>query len=256
MQHILELKHLSKSYCVDGEDLQVLNDVSLNVRQGECITIVGHSGCGKSTLLKMIAGLEGYEIGQVICAEKPVTGPGIDRGVVFQDHRLLPWLTIADNVGFGLDKLAKAERDAIATRHLRLVGLEGFENAYPAQLSGGMSQRASIARALAGNPQILLLDEPFGALDALTKISMQQELIRIRQEKNTTMVMITHDLEEAVFLGNRVIVLSQRPGRIVEEISIDLPVQRDRSSKDFSYYVSRVYRHFFHDEVPETEYTL
>lgn len=256
MENILEIKNLSKSYPVDGEELQVLKDVSLTVREGECVTIVGHSGCGKSTLLKIIAGLASYEIGDVTCSGKPISGPGTDRGVVFQDHRLLPWLTIADNVGFGLDKHTKAQQNEMIACYLKLVGLDGFENAYPAQLSGGMSQRASIARALAGNPKILLLDEPFGALDALTKISMQQELIRIRQEQNTTMVMITHDLDEAVFLGNRVIVLSQRPGQIVEEISVDLPMQRDRGSKDFSYYVSRVYHHFFRDEVPETEYTL
>lgn len=256
MKNILEIRNLSKSYPAQGEELLVLNDVSFTVKEGECVTIVGHSGCGKSTLLKIIAGLASYEIGDVSCAGRPITGPGTDRGVVFQDHRLLPWLTIADNVGFGLDQRAKTERNEMIARYLKLVGLDGFENAYPAQLSGGMSQRASIARALAGNPKILLLDEPFGALDALTKISMQQELIRIRQEHNTTMVMITHDLDEAVFLGNRVIVLSQRPGQIVEEISVDLPVQRDRGSKDFSYYVSRVYRHFFRDEVPETEYTL
>lgn len=177
--NIIEVTHLNKQFLVDKQPMEVLHDISLQVKQGEFITIVGHSGCGKSTLLKIICGLVGYEDGQVERNGHPVTGPGPKCGMVFQDHRLLPWLKIKDNVGFGLGDLPKQERDEKVRKHLELVGLAGFENSYPSQLSGGMSQRAAIARGLANNPTILLLDEPFGALDALTRIQMQKEILRI-----------------------------------------------------------------------------
>lgn len=256
MKTVLNIKGLSKSYNVDGESLDVLKNIDLEVKNGECLAIVGHSGCGKSTLLKIIAGLVPYEIGEVLCNGNAVNSPGRDRGVVFQDHRLLPWMTIEDNVGFGLNHLSQNKKETLVKEHLGMVQLNGFEKAYPSQLSGGMSQRAAIARALVGSPEILLLDEPFGALDALTRIALQKELIRIRHEQKTTMVLITHDIDEAIFLGNRVVIMSERPGEIVQTISVDLPVERDRSSADFSYYVSQVYKHFFRDETLETEYNI
>ena len=183
--NIIEVTHLNKQFLVDKQPMEVLHDISLQVKQGEFITIVGHSGCGKSTLLKIICGLVGYEDGQVERNGHPVTGPGPKCGMVFQDHRLLPWLKIKDNVGFGLGDLPKQERDEKVRKHLELVGLAGFENSYPSQLSGGMSQRAAIARGLANNPTILLLDEPFGALDALTRIQMQKESPRFLSKHPT-----------------------------------------------------------------------
>lgn len=256
MNHILDVTGLSKSYRVDGMELSVLQDIDLQVEHGECVAIVGNSGCGKSTLLKIIAGLVPYENGQVLCNGRNITGPGTDRGVVFQDHRLLPWLTIAENVGFGLKQTPRARKQQIISDYLKMVNLDGFEKAYPHQLSGGMSQRAAIARALAGAPEILLMDEPFGALDALTRITLQQEMIRIRREQKKTVILITHDIDEAVFLGNRVIIMSERPGRILRTISIELPLERDRASSDFSYYVSRVYKHFFKDRSTNEEYNI
>lgn len=256
MGEILRISNLSKSFNVDGDTVDVLNNINISVEDGECLAIVGHSGCGKSTLLKIIAGLVPYETGEVLCNGVSVKEPGRDRGVVFQDHRLLPWLKIEDNVGFGINDLPRSEREEIVAEHLRMVGLESFAKAYPKQLSGGMSQRAAIARALAGSPQILLLDEPFGALDALTRITLQQEMIRIRHEQKTTMILITHDIDEAVFLGNRVLIMTERPGEIAETISVNLPIERDRGSADFSYYVSRVYRHFFKDVEVKAEYNI
>lgn len=256
MKHILDVSDLSKSYTVDGNELRVLQNIDLQVEPGECVAIVGNSGCGKSTLLKIIAGLIAYETGRVLCNGQTVTGPGIDRGVVFQDHRLLPWLTIEDNVGFGLKQISRKEKQQIVLEYLKMVNLDDFKKAYPHQLSGGMSQRAAIARALAGAPQILLMDEPFGALDALTRITLQQEMIRIRREQKKTVILITHDIDEAVFLGNRVIIMSERPGRILKSIAIELPLERNRASTDFSYYVNKVYKHFFHEKSTNEEYNI
>lgn len=256
MKHILDVTDLSKSYTVDGKKMRVLQNIDLQVEPGECVAIVGNSGCGKSTLLKIIAGLVSYETGRVLCNGQAVTGPGIDRGVVFQDHRLLPWLTIEDNVGFGLKQISRKEKQQLVLDYLKMVNLDGFKKAYPHQLSGGMSQRAAIARALAGAPQILLMDEPFGALDALTRITLQQELIRIRQEQKKTVILITHDIDEAVFLGNRVVIMSERPGRILKSIAIELPLERNRASTDFSYYVNKVYKHFFNEKSTNEEYNI
>ena len=175
-ENIITVSHLNKEFVKDGTSFQVLKDIDLSVKKGEFVTIVGHSGCGKSTLLKIICGLVSYQDGGVSRNGHAVSGPDAQCGMVFQDHRLLPWLKIKDNIGFGIRNMTKAEREEHIARHLELVGLKGFENAYPSQLSGGMSQRVAIARGLAGNPSILLLDEPFGALDALTRIQMQKEI--------------------------------------------------------------------------------
>lgn len=252
----LVVEHLSKSFEVDGEQVPVLDDVSLTVGSGEFVTIVGHSGCGKSTLLKIVSGLLGYSEGSIVRNGRPVTGPDTDCGMVFQEHRLLPWLKVADNIGFGLDKHdRRAWRDEVED-YVRLVHLDGFENVYPAQLSGGMSQRAAIARALATNPEILLLDEPFGALDALTKIELQEELLRIHQAQGGTMLMVTHDIEEAVYLADRIVVMSNRPGKVEEIITVKLGRSRDRGSADFAWYKKRVYDHFFKAREKELEYVI
>ena len=252
----LVVEHLSKSFDVDGEQVPVLDDVSLTVGSGEFVTIVGHSGCGKSTLLKIVSGLLGYSEGSIVRNGRPVTGPDTDCGMVFQEHRLLPWLKVADNIGFGLDKHdRRAWRDEVED-YVRLVHLDGFENVYPAQLSGGMSQRAAIARGLVTHPKLLLLDEPLGALDALTRVEMQKELLRIWREEHTTMLLVTHDIDEAIYLGQRVVVMGARPGRIEEVIRIESPNAKVRGSADFNYYKQRIYRHFFKETTREPEYSI
>ncbi|MDR1066602.1 MAG: ABC transporter ATP-binding protein, partial [Clostridiales bacterium] len=230
----LSVKNLCKSFDVDKTKFPVLTDISLDIEPGEFITIVGHSGCGKSTLLKIIAGLVDYEIGEVTYDGKKITGPGKERGMVFQDHRLLPWLTIRENIGFGLYRMSAGERRRLVDKMLETVGIESFANAYPGQLSGGMAQRAAIARALITNPSVLLLDEPFGALDALTRIQMQKETLEIWRREKTTMILVTHDIDEAIFLGARVVALSPRPGEIRKIISIH--TVKDRKSPDFAIY--------------------
>ena len=244
MAAILTIDHLNKTYTVDQKTFEVLRDINLEINEGEFITIVGHSGCGKSTLLKIIAGLESYSDGSVTRNGQPVKGPSPDCGMVFQEHRLLPWLKIKDNIGFGLGHLPKSEKAGLIKKHINLVRLNGFEDAYPNQLSGGMSQRAAIARGLAANPKILLLDEPFGALDALTRIQMQQELLRIWKEEKTTMIMVTHDIDEAIYLGRRIVVMSARPGEIKEIINVET-TDRNRGSPDFSFYKKQIFKHFF-----------
>ncbi|MGN0553266.1 MAG: ABC transporter ATP-binding protein [Oscillospiraceae bacterium] len=252
----LIIKHLNKTFNVDGKKVEILKDINLDIKKGEFITIVGHSGCGKSTMLKIIAGLVGYDDGEIIRNGKTLAGPDTDCGMVFQEHRLLPWLKIKDNIGFGLEKKNKAEWEEKVSRQIQLVKLEGFENAYPSQLSGGMSQRAAIARGLVTNPEILLLDEPLGALDALTRVQMQKEILRIWKEEGTTMIMVTHDIDEAVFLANKIIVMSARPGEIKEIINIETSNARIRGSADFNYYKNKVYKHFFTEEQREAEYYL
>ena len=251
--YIINVEHLNKQFIVDKQPMEVLKDINLQINRGEFITIVGHSGCGKSTLLKIMCGLVDYEDGIVERNGHAVVGPGPKCGMVFQDHRLLPWLKIKDNVGFGLRHLAKEEREEKVKEHLALVGLEGFENSYPSQLSGGMSQRAAIARGLANNPTILLLDEPFGALDALTRIQMQKEILRIQAQEKTTMVMVTHDIDEAIYLGDRIVVMSARPGEIKEIIKVDKVESRKRGSAAFAAYKKRIYDYFFEDTDKENE---
>jgi ABC-type nitrate/sulfonate/bicarbonate transport system ATPase subunit len=252
----LKVEHLNKSFNVEGEELSVLKDINLEVRKGEFITIVGHSGCGKSTLLKIIAGIVDYSEGDVVRNGQRVTEPGTDCGMVFQDHRLLPWLRVKKNIGFGLRNLPKAERHNLVESYLKLVDLEGFENAWPHQLSGGMSQRAAIARGLATNPTILLMDEPFGALDALTRIALQKEILRIWKEEQTTMLLVTHDIDEAIYLGERVVVMSARPGEVREIITIPPGVSSDRGSPDFARFKDRIYQHFFDDDNAREEYNI
>ncbi|MDR1541345.1 MAG: ABC transporter ATP-binding protein [Clostridiales bacterium] len=253
----LEIKGLYKSFMVNSQKLSVLEGIDLTVGDGEFVVIVGRSGCGKSTLLKIIAGLEMPESGTLRLAGKPISGPGFDRGMIFQEHRLMPWLTIERNVALGLGRVKKKDRARIARKYLSMVQLEGFENAYPSQLSGGMSQRAAIARALATEPDTLLLDEPFGALDALTKIEMQDELLRIRANQKSMMLMVTHDVDEAVFLADRIVVMSSRPGRVRAIVNIELPEVRDRGSADFAWYKKKIFDYFFeHGSEESTDFTI
>jgi sulfonate transport system ATP-binding protein len=224
----LRIEDVSKQFRVSGSDLPVLESVDLSVAPGEFLTIVGASGCGKSTLLRLIAGLDTEFAGSVVLDGKRVTEPSLERGLVFQEPRLFPWLTVAQNVALGLLNagLSKAAKRRAVLDHVALVGLSAFADAYPHQLSGGMAQRVAIARGLVNRPGVLLLDEPFGALDALTRARLQDELQRIWAAERITMLLVTHDVEEAVYLGDRVVVMAPRPGRIAA--SFDVPQRRPR----------------------------
>jgi NitT/TauT family transport system ATP-binding protein len=211
------------------DEVVAIEDLSLAVHANEFVSLVGPSGCGKSTLLMMAAGLEPISAGDIRCDGVPVTGPGRDRGMVFQSYTLFPWLNVADNIRFALKKsnLPRAEQDARVADHIRLVGLAGFERAHPNQLSGGMRQRVAIARALVYQPQMLLMDEPFGALDAQTRLQMQELLLGVWQVQRTTVLFVTHDVEEAILLSDRIYVMTARPGRIKCEVHVDLSRPRN-----------------------------
>lgn len=219
---------LSKKFA----QLSVLENINFQVEANEFVCIVGASGCGKSTLLNIIAGLIPPSSGQVLVDGKIVFGPGADRGMIFQNYSLFPWLTVADNIGFGLElkKMSPSEKKERINYFLEVVGLSKFAHAYPKELSGGMKQRVAIARSLANQPEVLLMDEPFGALDAQTKEQMQQFLFQLWQQTATTILMITHDVEEAIFLSQRIYVMTA-PGKIKEEITINLPINRDLDIK-------------------------
>ena len=236
---LLEIRGVSKTFRGKGKEVKAINEVSFSVERGEFISIIGPSGCGKTTLLRLIAGLERDYEGDITLNGVRVEKPGLDRGVIFQEHRLLPWLTIEENVSLGLS-VDRKQTHGLVNQYLKKVDLEGFGNAYPRQLSGGMAQRASIARALLRKPEILLLDEPLGALDAMTRYSMQEELEKIWMNNGNTMIMITHDIEEAVFLSDRVVVLEARPCRVKEIFNIALKHPRDRSSRQFDEYRTNV----------------
>jgi len=228
----LVISNLSKSFSIGGENRKVLDGINLSVRPGEFVSIVGASGCGKSTLLRLIVGLDDDYQGEIRLDGSRIATTSLDRGIIFQDHRLFPWMTLRQNIELALRNtdVPKAQRARIVERHIALVGLTGFEDAYPHQLSGGMAQRGAIARALVTEPKLLLLDEPLGALDALTRVNVQKELQRIWMAQRSTMVMVTHDVEEALYLGDRVIVMSPHPGRIRRIVEVDLPHPRDRRS--------------------------
>lgn len=225
----LEVRHLFKTFSSKGRSLTALQDINLYLQPNELVCLVGVSGCGKSTLLNIVAGLLPASSGQVLVDGKQVEGPGRDRGMVFQSYTLFPWLTVADNIGYGLKlrRLPPQERSARVAYYLSVVGLSAFANTYPKQLSGGMKQRVAIARALANEPDILLMDEPFGALDAQTKEQMQQFLRELWQQTQISILMITHDVEEAIFLSERIYVMTPHPGQIREAILVDLPQHRE-----------------------------
>jgi NitT/TauT family transport system ATP-binding protein len=227
---LLVARNVSKTYfdTVANDNVVALDDICLAIRPHEFVSVIGPSGCGKSTFLRLVAGLDKPTSGEIMVSGRKITGPGADRGMVFQEYALLPWKTTAANIEFGprLKGLPKAERAAITQRFVDLVGLKGFENKYPHQLSGGMRQRAAVARVLANNPLVLLMDEPFAAVDAMTRQHLQEELAVITAHERTTVLFITHAIEEAVFLSDRVIALSGRPGRIVADLTIDLPRPR------------------------------
>ncbi|SFR04295.1 ABC transporter ATP-binding protein [Desulfoscipio geothermicus] len=232
--HKLVIKSVSKTFQTKKARVTALQETTFDVREGEFVTILGPSGCGKSTILRVVAGLVEPSSGQVLLDGREIKSPGADRGMVFQSYTLFPWLTVQKNIEFGLelknvDKRARAE---IAQHYLKLIGLSGFENVYPVNLSGGMKQRVAIARALANEPEILLMDEPFGALDAQTRTIMQELLLSIWEETKKTIMFVTHDVEEAIFLGDTIYIMTARPGRIKEKIRVGLPRPRDYAVKD------------------------
>ncbi|MDR2325316.1 MAG: ABC transporter ATP-binding protein [Acidovorax sp.] len=230
----IQIQGVSKGFAQPGSSApqQVLSDVSLSLRHGELVCLLGASGCGKSTLLNLVAGFEQPDSGRLLCDGHPITGPGPERGMVFQQPTLFPWLSVRQNVGFGPRMAGQRAADyaARADEFLRLVGLADFADHQPWQLSGGMRQRAALARAWLPEPEILLMDEPFGALDAQTRLAMQELLTHIWQHKRTTILFVTHDVDEALFLADRVVLLSSRPGRVREELPV--PFERPRSFAD------------------------
>ena len=227
---MLRLDHLHKQF---DSGMTALADVSLRVQPAEIVTLVGSSGCGKSTLLRIVAGLEQPTSGRVYINEAPLDGPSAAVGVIFQEPRLMPWLSVRDNVRFGLAHLPRPEQEARTAAVLARVGLADFADALPRQLSGGMAQRVAIARALVAQPQLLLLDEPFSALDPFTKMDLQDHLLRIWADDRPTLLLVTHDLEEALVLADRIVVLRGHPGRIHETVRVELPRPRQRTNADF-----------------------
>ena len=229
----LHASGIRKTYTKNGQALAILDVESFSAGEGEFITIIGPSGCGKSTFLHIMGGFIPAEAGRIEVYGKEVNGPGPDRGMMFQEFSLFPWKSVAGNIAWGLEAqgLPRAQIEETVGRYLEMIGLTDFRNHYPAELSGGMKQRAALARVLAFDPKVLLMDEPFGALDAQTRESMQEELTSLWERTGKTIVFVTHDIEEAVYLGDRVVVLSARPGRIREEVKIDLPRPRSLEIK-------------------------
>lgn len=230
---LIKIEHVNKTFKGISGDVEALKDVNLEIDENEFVCIVGPSGCGKTTLLNILAGLETYDSGRVTMNNEPIVGPGIDRGVIFQQYALFPWLTVRKNMEFGLKyrRYSKEKKKEIIDHYMKMVGLTEFANAYPKELSGGMKQRVAIARGYATSPQVLLMDEPFGALDAQTRAQLQEDLLRTWENERKTCFFITHDVEEAVLLSQRVILMSARPGRVTETVKIDLPYPRNQETK-------------------------
>jgi NitT/TauT family transport system ATP-binding protein len=226
----LRMEHVSMVFGRDGKSVPVLDDIDLDVSDGEFICLVGPSGCGKSTLLNLMGGFLFPTSGAITIDDDAVHGPDPRRILVFQERGVFPWLTVEGNIGFGLSKLSRAERNERIAHYVQMVRLQGFEHTYPSDLSGGMKQRLQVARALAVNPDILYLDEPFGALDSVTRLIMRGELLRIWQTERRTIIFVTHDIDEAVQLADRVVVLSSRPAKIEDILTIDIPHPRNMSA--------------------------
>ncbi len=254
----IEIRNVKKVFPIKNSSIEVLKNVDLKIADGEIVSIVGGSGCGKSTLLRIISGLDKATEGEVVIDGKKVDGSSKkDIGVVFQEPRLFPWSTVEKNIEFGItDKLTKKEKKERVKYYIDLVGLTGFENALPHQLSGGMQQRVNIARSLINEPKALLLDEPFGALDAFTKINLQNEVLKIWEQKKTTLIIVTHDIDEAIYMGNRVVVMSSKPGVVKKEIPVELPRKRNRTGTDFAYIRRKIFAEFFEETEELAEYVI
>lgn len=239
---LLEIKGVNKQFFADGKEMEALHDINLSIRENEFVCFIGPSGCGKTTLLRIVAGLEDPTSGTVTLDGDPIRGPSPERGMVFQEYSLFPWRTVLDNTVFGLElkKVPAAERSRLGRQYLKMVGLERFETRYPHELSGGMKQRVAIARALVNNPKALLMDEPFGALDAQTRNTMQSELLRIWEEEKKTVIFVTHSVDEAIYLADTIVIMSARPGRIKDIIAIPLARPRSRTSTEVNQIRDRI----------------
>ncbi|HLL26548.1 MAG TPA: ABC transporter ATP-binding protein [Xanthobacteraceae bacterium] len=233
---ILDLRGVSKQFVLQGQRIEALRGANLHVRKGEFVCLIGASGCGKSTLLRIVAGFETPSEGKALMWDTPIDGPGPQRGMVFQDYGLFPWLNVRNNIAFGPVSrgIPKKDVEEVTERFISLIGLQRFANAYPHQLSGGMKQRVAIARVLANDAEIVLMDEPFGALDAMTRERLQDELLDIWKRTGLTVLFVTHSIEEAIFLADRIVVMSPGPGRIANEVKVDLPRPRDVAGNDFN----------------------
>jgi sulfonate transport system ATP-binding protein len=254
----ISINNVGRVFLINQTELEAIRNITLEVGDAEIVSIVGASGCGKSTLLKIISGLDRASSGKVFTDGHEIVKPSHKEvGIIFQESRLFPWSNVEKNIEFGLsEKIPKTEREKLIREHVELVGLNGFEKALPSQLSGGMKQRVSLARALINRPRALLLDEPFGALDAFTKISMQKEVLRIWEIEKTTMILVTHDIDEALYLGDRVVVMNNKPGRIKKIIPVPLARPRDRTDGDFLILRKKVYQEFFDLEGVPPEYSI
>ncbi|MFP5114953.1 ABC transporter ATP-binding protein [Bacillaceae bacterium C204] len=239
----VSVSSVHKAFIKQQRKTQVLLDINFQVKQGEFVTIIGPSGCGKSTLLKLIAGLDNEYEGAIKINNQEIAGPSIKQGFIFQEHRLFPWLTVEKNIAADLSLKNPVVRKRV-DELIEIVRLKGFEKAYPKELSGGMSQRVAIARALLRDPEVMLLDEPFGALDAFTRTHLQDVLLEIWQQKKTTMILVTHDLDESIYLADRVVIMSARPGQISNIIPIDLPHPRKRAGQSFQEFRQKVLSEF------------
>ena len=255
----VRVRELNKSFPAPHDPLTrraVLRDVSFSIAAGELVSLIGPSGCGKSTLLRLMAGLEHADCGELLIGAQPITGPSAERGLVFQDPNLFPWLTVRRNMQAGLVArgVLRERRDEV-DEFMRLVGLGSFANAYPHHLSGGMAQRVALARALINHPKVLLLDEPLGALDAFTRMRMQDEVLRLWQTRRTTMLLVTHDIDEAIFMSDRILIMSPRPGTIERIIPVSLSRPRQRTSSDFLQLRGDIldFGHFAASETAETK---
>lgn len=240
----IEIENVFQSFGDGAGSPPVLENINLDIKQGELVCHLGPSGCGKSTLLNIVAGFIKAEEGSVRIEGEVVTAPAINRLVIFQDYGLLPWRTVGQNVALGLEvkKVTRAEQNIMITKYLKMVGLEDARDKFPHQLSGGMQQRAAIARALAVQPEILLMDEPFGALDAITRMKLQEDILTLCRETGTTILFVTHDIEEAVYLADRIVILSANPGKIHAVLDVEMPHLRERTSDDFVLMRDRVFK--------------
>ena len=255
VENEVNIRHIRQDFPMPSGKLEVLKDINIDLKGGEFVSIVGESGCGKSTLLRIIAGLDRPTDGEVLIGGERVAGVSSKVGILFQESRLLPWYSTERNIAYGLPKgMDKKEgRERVRTL-IETVGLKGFEKALPSQLSGGMQKRVAIARTLAGRPKVLLLDEPFAALDAFTKMNMQEEILRIWEREKITTLLVTHDIDEAIYLGERVVMMSPKPGVIKRVIPIELPEDHSRTSDEFDGYRREIFKGFFGSDQRMSEF--
>lgn len=255
---ILEINDVSRRYSDEESTVDALNHVSLSVKKGEFVSIIGASGCGKTTLLRLIAGLDTPQEGELLLNGERITGPDPSRGYVFQQSGLFQWLTVEQNIAAGLKaRHVFKENKARIPEYISMIGLEGFEKSYPHQISGGMAQRVAIARALINNPKLLLLDEPMGALDSFTRADLQDKLLELRKENDATMILVTHDVDEAIYLSDRIVIMTPRPGKISEIMEVKFPHPRHRGGAEFLEARRNILEKFHMAAAnPEPEYTI